>query len=192
MNLLERIKGILFRPADEWSAIEHESGNPAYLFRNYVAKLAAIPAIAGFIGGSVVGVSVAGAGWVRLPVLSGLFNAAVSYILTFVVVYAVAVIIDLLASSFGGKRDFQNALKLSAYSFTPAWLAGVFLIVPGLRFLTVLGLYGLYLLWVGLPQLMKSPRGKTLYYAAAVAVCVILIEAAIGYVFTGFAMAPQA
>lgn len=186
MNLVERVTAILVRPEAEWPAIEHESGNPSYLFPNYVAKLAAIPAIAGFIGGSIVGASTA-AGWVRMTLLSGLFNAIVIYLLAFAVVYAMAVIIDLLAPSFGGRKDFQNALKLAAYSLTPCWLAGIFLLVPGLRFLAVFGLYGLYLLWAGLPRLMKAPRDMALVYAVAVAAFAILVQMAIGAVFTGVA-----
>ena len=37
--------------------IEREPGDVQYLFKNYVAILALIPAVAGFIGSSIVGVS---------------------------------------------------------------------------------------------------------------------------------------
>jgi hypothetical protein len=131
-----------------------------------------IPAVAGFIGGTLVG------GYV--PFLAGLIAAIVSYLLTFVVVYVVALLIDALAPSFGAQKNFSNALKLSVYSHTPAWLAGIFLIVPGLGFLRILGLYGLYLLWLGLPPLMRAPRDKAILYAAAVVVCAVLIALVIG------------
>ena len=50
MNLVERVKAILLTPKTEWAAIEGEPGDPPYLFTNYVAILAAIPAVCGFIG----------------------------------------------------------------------------------------------------------------------------------------------
>jgi hypothetical protein len=63
---------------------------------------------------------------------------------------------------------------LSVYSHTPLWLAGIFLLIPGLNFLLILGLYGLYLLWTGLPLLMRVPDEKALSYAAIVTACALV------------------
>jgi hypothetical protein len=49
------------------------------------------------------------------------------------------------------------------------------LLIPGLRFLTILGLYGLYLLWTGLPPVMRTPPSKAFLYAASVVVCALVI-----------------
>jgi len=184
MDIVKRVKGILLIPDTEWSTIEQEPGTPSYLFAEYVAYLAAIPALAGFIGRSVIGVSVPALGTVRVPLFAGLLGAVIEYVLTFVVVYVVAIIIDLLAPKFGAQKNFPNALKLTVYSCTPAWLAGIFLLIPGLRFMTVLGLYGIYLLWLGLQRLMKAPSETALGYVAAVAVCAFVAFLA--------AMIPQA
>lgn len=56
--LLARIRNIIADPRSEWPLIATEPGDPMRLFVGYVAVLAAIPAIAGFIGSSLVGVSV--------------------------------------------------------------------------------------------------------------------------------------
>jgi hypothetical protein len=124
-NLFERIKDILLTPRSEWPVIEREFTEPAFLFVRYVALLALIPALAGFIGQSLVGVEVS-VGTFREPLLTGLTNAAISYLLSFLIVYVVAIAIDLLAQSFGGERNFMHALKLSVYAHTPVWLAGIF------------------------------------------------------------------
>jgi hypothetical protein len=165
--LLQRIKNILIDPDAEWLVIENEPGDVRTLFTRYVAILAVIPAICGFIGSSIIGFSVS-VGTFRVPLLDGILNAVISYVFSFVIVYVVALIIDLTAPSFRAQSNFPNALKLSVYSFTPTWLAGVFLLLPGLRFLTILGLYGLYLLWTGLSPLMSAPRDKSFFYALAV------------------------
>ena len=68
------------------------------------------------------------------------------------------------------KRNFTNALKLAVYSFTPVWLIGIVLMVPGLRFLSILGLYAIRLIWTGLPPLMGTPRPKVLPYAISIVV----------------------
>ena len=90
-------------------------------------------------------------------------------------VYIIASVIDLLAPRFGGQKNFANALKLSVYSHTPLWLAGIFLLIPGLNFLLILGLYGLYLLWTGLPLLMRVPDEQACCaYAAVVTACALV------------------
>jgi len=175
MDIVKRVRGILLAPDIEWSEIAQEPGTPAYLFPNYVVYLAAIPALAGLIGASVIGVSAPPLGTIRAPLFAGLLAAVIGYLLSFVVVYAVAIIIDLLAPKFGALKNFPNALKLTVYSHTPGWLAGIFLLIPGLRFLTILGLYGVYLLWTGLPRLMKVPADKALGYMASVVVCALVI-----------------
>ena len=169
-NLVARIKAILLTPQTEWPVIERESGDVSVLFTQYVAILALIPAISRFIGWTLIG------GYA--PFFAGLIGAVFSYVLTFVVVYVVALIIDFLAPSFGAQKNFPNALKLTVYSYTPAWVAGIFLLVPGLRFLTIAGLYGMYLMWLGLPRLMKAPRDSAVGYIVTAAFCALVMAAA--------------
>ena len=175
MSLMDRVKNIILTPKTEWPVIDREPGDVAYVFTNYVAILAAIPAICGFIGFSIVGI-----GPFRMSVASGLLNAIVSYLLVFVIVYVVALIVDALAPTFGGNKNFESALKVTAYSYTPSWLCGIFLLIPRLSFLAILGLYGLYLLWLGLPVLMKAPQEKSLGYTVAIVVIAIVIGIVLG------------
>ncbi len=93
MNLVERIKGILLQPKSEWPAIEREPGNVGYLFPNYVASVAAIPAVCTFIGTSIIGV-----GAYRVGIGIGLLRAVVVYILS--------------------PKNRDNAMKVSAYAPT--------------------------------------------------------------------------
>jgi hypothetical protein len=192
MNLFERVKGILLNPRAEWSVIEREQGDVAYLFMNYVAILAAIPAVCGFIGTSLIGISLPGLGTVRVPIVTGLVGAVVGYLLTFAMVYIVALLADLLAPTFQGQKNSENALKLVVYSYTPAWLAGVFLLIPSLGFLAILGLYGLYLLWIGIPPLMKAPQEKSIVYTLAIIVCAIVIGLIVGLVQAAIMPFPRA
>jgi hypothetical protein len=180
MNVVERAKAIVLRPDSEWPVIEREPGDPAFLFKNYVAILALIPVIANFIGSSLFGYSLPGGASFRVPIFIGLISAIFAYILNFVVIYLVAMIVDYLAPTFGGRRDFSSALKLTVYSYTPAWLAGIFTVIPALAFLSILGLYGLYLLYIGLPQLMKSPHEKSLLYAGAIVVSALVLAIIVG------------
>jgi hypothetical protein len=179
MDIVGRVKGILLTPETEWATIEHEPGTPAYLFPHYVVYLAAIPPLAGFIGSSIIGVSVPG-GTLRVPLFAGLLGAVMAYLLSFAVVYAVAIIIDQLAPQFKGQKDFANALKVTVYAFTPYWALGICQMIAGLRFVGYVGaLFGIYLLWLGLPRLMKVPTDRAVPYVATVAACAIVALAMI-------------
>jgi len=187
MDVFNRAKGVMLAPETEWPEIEKEPGTPAFLFTNYVVWLAAIPPIAGFIGGSLIGITVPALGTFRVPLFAGLLSAVIAYLLNFVIVYAVAIIIDWLAPRFGGQKDFASALKVAVYCFTPYWVGGIFQLMAGTRFLTyVIGLFGVYLLSLGLPRLMKSLPDRTTGYVAAVAACAIVIVGAIMLIEVAF------
>jgi hypothetical protein len=167
MKLLARIKAIMLTPRAEWAVIEREPTGILDLFINYVAVLAAIPELANFVGESLVG------GY--RPIGAGLLRAIIVYLVTFAVVYIIAVVIHLLAPRFGGKRNFANAFKLSVYSHTPLWLAGIFLLVPGLSFLELIGGgFTFALLWNGLPLLMSTRGDQVLAFAAIVTACALI------------------
>jgi hypothetical protein len=181
MNLTERVKGILLRPSLEWQTIAGETTTISELYKNYVIILAAIGPVAAVIGMSVVGI-----GGFRIPIASSLASGVVSYILTLVGVYILALIIDGLAPTFSAEKNINQAFKVAAYSYTPGWIIGILWIIPALSPLGILGLYGLYLLYLGLPVLMKSPQDKSLGYTLAVVIAAIVIFVVIGYISRAF------
>jgi hypothetical protein len=171
MNVALPVKAILSAPSAAWMQIEQETGDPAELLSRYVALLALIPALSSFIGGCLIGVIVPGIGTVRVSIFDGLFGAIFGYVMSCTTVLVLAVVIDLLAPIFGGRRDFASAFKLAVYSYTPVWLTGIVLLAPGLRFIGLIGLYGAYLLWLGLPILMKSPASRIPKFWAIIVAC---------------------
>jgi hypothetical protein len=106
-----------------------------------------------------------------------LAGAILHFALTFVAVFVVALIVDALAPTFGGQKDSLRALKVTAYSFTPAWVAAILTILPALGVIAgLIGLYGLYLMYVGLPVLMRAPADKALGYTVVVVLCAIVLS----------------
>jgi hypothetical protein len=182
MELLNRVKAILLTPHTEWPVIAREKSDVSALFMRYVAILALIPALAHFIGTTLVG-------WYA-PIWSSLAGALVTYLSGFAIVYVLALIIDALAPRFGAQKDFAGALKLAVHSYTPVWIAGIFWLLPGLSFLVILGLHGVYLLWAGLPILMRVPAGKALPYTAVVAGCGFIIAVGLGLIEAPLFSAP--
>jgi hypothetical protein len=59
----------------------------------------------------------------------------------------------------------------------------MFALIPVLGFITLLFvLYSLYLLFLGLPVLMKAPGDKAIGYTVVVVICTILVSGAILWV----------
>lgn len=193
MNIIERIKNILLNPKPEWQVIESEKEPHVKVLTNYVLPLALIPAIAAFVGYGLIGYSVFG---VKFASISFGVRQAISQYITMVGgVYLTAFVIDLLAPSFQAKKDLNQAFSLVAYAYTPMFIGGIFNILPSLSWLAFLcGLYGLYLLFVGLqPMTQVSAEKRTSYFVVSLVVMIavsivlgmilsaILLKGAIGF-----------
>lgn len=191
MNRVERVKKILFEPKKEWEVISRESTSPSELFKDYIIPLAAIGPVASIIGLSIVGINLPMARTFRLPITASLGSAVVQYLLSLLGVYLLAMIIDFLAPTFSGEKNMNQALKLAAYSYTAGWLSGIFMLFPALSFFMILGLYGLYLIYTGIPVLMKTPQEKSLTYTIAVVIAAIVISAIISWASRPFISLPM-
>jgi len=181
MNLFARAKAILMTPRQEWAVIDAEPVNVGQLLTGYVLPLAAIGPIASIIGWSLFGFG----GLFRLSLGSSISRAIVMYVMAIIGVFVLAWIINALAPSFGATQSMPQAIKLAAYSSTAAWVAGIFGIIPALAIIAALGgLYSLYLCFLGLPVLMKSPADKTMTYFIVIIVAAIIIYFVLGAITT--------
>jgi hypothetical protein len=183
MSIGERAKNICLTPNTEWPVIAAEPTSPGTLVSGYVVPLAAIGAIAGFIGGSLIGRTLPYLGTYRVPLVSGLVLALFTFCMAIVGVFVLSFIINALAPTFGGEQNSTQAMKVAVYSYTPAWIAGVLQILPLLGIFAIFAaLYGLYLLYLGLPRLMKCPEDKAVAYTAVVVVCAIVLSGVIAVI----------
>jgi len=191
MPLVDRVKNILLNPRQEWAVIDAEPTVPVDLYKQYIMPLAAIGPVAGFIGSTVFGYRIPLMGTIRAPIGQAFASMVVTYLLTLGGVYVLALIIDALAPNFHGTKNQLQALKVAAYSSTASWVSGIFSLVPGLRWLGVLGLYSLYLLYLGLPVLMKAPEDRALAYTILVILAALVLFLVIGLVAGSFMAGPM-
>jgi hypothetical protein len=181
-GIIDRARSILLKPAETWNTIAAEPATARDLYRGYAVYLAAIPPLAGFIGGQVFGISLFGVTY-HPPLIHALVSAVLQYVFALVGVYVLAMIIDALAPSFDGQKNRIQALKVAVYAYTASWVAGIFTLIPVLGLLAILGgLYSLYLLYLGLPKVMGAPQSKALGYTAVTVVVAIVISIVIGVV----------
>jgi len=170
MDMVQRVKDIIVKPAETWPVIAQEPADWQTLYVPYMVILAAIPALASFVGFSIIGMGGFGMS-MRIPIISGLGMMVSQYVMTLVMVGVWGWLINLLAGTFGGQANLMNAVKLSVYASTPAMVAGIFSAIPGLAVLGMIGgLYSLYVLYLGMAVLMKNPPEKSLPYVAVAAV----------------------
>ncbi|MBN9425293.1 MAG: YIP1 family protein, partial [Burkholderiales bacterium] len=191
MAIIDRVKAILLTPNSEWPVIDAEPDDIGGIYKKYLVYLAAIPAIAQFIGFSLIGIGGFGMSF-RMPILSGLAGALVGYLLTLAMIYVMSLIVNALAPTFGGQKNPLAAFKLMAYGSTAMLLAGIFSLIPALSILGLVGLYSIYLIYVGLPTLMKCPKEKALPYTAVLIVCGIVANLIVGALSAGLVGGPAA
>ena len=180
--MIQRVKDILLKPKDTWPQIKAEATSIGQVFTGYAMILAALPAIFGILGFTLVGQSFGPVtGFFRIPFTYALVWAIVWYILILVALYLEGLVINALAPSFGSKQNMTNAYKLAVYSSTPMFVAGILNILPALGVLVfLLGLYSLYLLYIGMPVMMETPKPKLVGYFVVVLIIMIVLYFIVG------------
>ncbi|HLX23254.1 MAG TPA: Yip1 family protein [Usitatibacter sp.] len=178
MNLVDRVKKLMLQPKAEWQVIDGETHTVQGLYTGYVMILAAIPAICGFIGMSMLGGLMGAVGIEHAVVI-----LVVQYLGALASVYILALVIDALAPNFGSTKNFMQAFKIAAFVPTASWIGGVFSIIPVLGIIGLLfALYSLYQLFIALPMLMKTPADKAVIYFVVVLIVAIVVYVVIGTV----------
>jgi hypothetical protein len=184
-GLVARVRAILTQPAATWKVIDEEPATIGGLFTGYVMILAAIPPLAYLIHALVFGYGAFGVTW-RPSILWAISGAISSYVMGLLGVAILAIVVDALAPTFGAQQDRLKAFKLAAYTGTAAWIASALSAVPLLGIVAVVGaLYSLYLLYLGLPVLMKAPTEKSAPYLVVVLIVAIVVNA-VAYSLSGW------
>ena len=165
MNLVDRVKNILMSPQTEWPTIAAEPATTQSIYTGYVMILAAIgPAailLRGLVGGFLGAVAV----------------AIASYIIALAITFVLALIVDALAPSFGGTKDFVGSLKLTAYTYTAVWVAGIFQLLPFIGGIVGLlaAIYAFYTFYLGAPVLAKCAPDKAVGFTIVVVICGLVL-----------------
>lgn len=182
MNLVERVKGILLTPRTEWPKIAAEPMSAQQIYTSWVLILAAIGPIAIAIGW---GVSVGFAASLRF--------AIANYLIMLMMTAIIALIVDALAPRFGGTKDFVAALKLSAFSYTAAYVAGAFHLlgyVGGILVLIAM-IYAWYTFYLGAPVLRKCTQDKAVVFTIIIVVIGFVLGMLFGVLTSSQGFAPR-
>ena len=173
---LRRVRDILLHPRREWLRVAGEPTALPDLYFRYALWLAALPPLAAFAKGSLIGYAAAG-GVLRLDPLHGFVNALIGYAIAVGLVFVTAQLVDVLARGFGAHADLRRATQLVVFSMTAHWIAGLGAIVPFLSIPIMLAgwAWTAYLMRLGLPHLHGCPEEKAGAYAGTVTFLAFLL-----------------
>jgi len=182
MDLVSKVQNLILKPRESWIAIKTEDTPVKDLFTSYAVILAAIPAIAHFIGLGMVGRNIPFVGWYRYSLGSAFLYMILSYAFSLLSVYIVGFIINALASTFNSTPNLNKAMALAVYSMTPYWVSGVFYIFSWLGILVnivvmLAVLYGLYILYLGFAEgMLETAQEKVLpFFIVSLVVTIVIL-----------------
>lgn len=163
--IFTRAYGLLREPKKEWEQIRAEQTTVPHLLLGYVAPLAAIPPVCGLLGALMFDRMVVG------PIGNAIISVFVTWVVSVALVFLLGLLINTLADQFDADRNDIAAQKIAAYSITPAFLSGLFSLWPPLWWISLFALAAMvYIMYRGLPILMKAPEDRALSYAASVTI----------------------
>ncbi|UCE04516.1 MAG: YIP1 family protein [bacterium] len=174
-KIFNRIKRILFQPNTTWEEIKAEATTEKEIFQGYLVFIAAVPAVAGFLGSLFEG--------------ENFFRALLWAVLFFgfsvAAVWASAKVLTFFAPNFKADQNYLATLQLTTNTFTPIFLACIFFLIPPIYGFSILGIYGFYLFWIGVPKLINCPQEELFNFrfigiiVIAIAILVIFILSAL-------------
>ncbi|MBU1026276.1 MAG: YIP1 family protein [Candidatus Margulisbacteria bacterium] len=191
MSIFNRARDIIIHPKETWQVIKDETVSNKDLFVNYAAPLALIPAVASLVSLTLVGIRLPDGAVIRAPFIEAVSGGAIGYALHLIALFLGAWVIKMLAPLFKAKADFNLALKVVVFSMTPVWAVGIFSLAPGLSFLSLLGLYGIYLLSLGLGTILETPSNKVVLYTISVILVSFLISLLLSVLTVGLFYGPM-
>ncbi len=164
--------GLFTKPDKEWESIRKDSESVSKLYFGHVLLLALIPACAAFYGTTQVGWKIGDAQVIRLTTASALQLCVLFYAAMLVGIYILGRFIDMFSATYGVDEKQPRGIILAAYTATPMFVLGVIAVYPNLWVNMFVGLvavaYAVYLLYEGLPILMRIPKERGFMFASSV------------------------
>lgn len=172
--ILSRAYGLFKNPKAEWGQIRAEQTSIPAILIGYVAPLAAIPPVCDILGRYVFGQRI-GEALERPAFVDAIVNGVVFWLVAIALVGLLGFLINAVAAHFDAEQDDLAAQKVAAYSLTPAFLSGIFSLWPPLWWLSLFALAAMvWVMYRGLPVMMKAPDDRALGYAATVTIAAMV------------------
>jgi len=163
--VIGKAKSVLLDPKAFWARASSETESVTDVYINYLIYIAGIAAIGQFLQ------------FVSFGVVSAVMLAIVFWGVSLAALYVVSLAAIWLARKYSGNTTQENALRWVGYSWTPSCIGAALGFLPGIGWLIGLagGVYGIYISWVGISDMMKVPGDKQLVFYLSLIVAMIFI-----------------
>jgi hypothetical protein len=176
---------LLFQPRRAWSKIADRSVGNLFTALLYPLLFAVLPALAWYIGSTHTGWQIGSSDAIRLTRASALPIVVLFYLAMVGAVIGIGCMIHWMAQTYGAASSIAKGIAIAGFTATPLFVAGAVGFYPQLALDLVIGLvalcYAIYLLYMGVPIVMKIPEERGFLFASAViAVCLVALIAIMG------------
>lgn len=172
--------GLLIRPKNQWQAISSRGDFALLSAVLYTALLAVIPAIAWFYGVTEIGWTVGDGERIRMTKDSASAIIGLFYLTMIVAVCAIGYMIHWMSKTYGTDSSTAKGIAVAGFSATPLFIAGAIGFIPVFWVALLIGVsavsYAVYLLYVGIPIVMRIPEERGfLFSSAVIAICLVFL-----------------
>jgi hypothetical protein len=177
--------GLLYQPRQTWTRLaENMPASPlgALIFP---VIFAALPAVAWYYGTTKKGWAIGGDDLVRLTPDSALTIVVLFYLAMVAAVIGIGVMVHWMSQTYGAQSTLAKGIAIAGFTATPLFIAGAVGFYPLFLLDMLIGLlavcYSVYLLYLGIPIVMKIPEERGFLFASAVvAVCLVFLIVIMG------------
>jgi Yip1-like protein len=163
---------LMYGPGSEWQNISRQKQSISHIYLTFLIFFAAIPPASAFIGSTYVGWQVGSGQTHLLTVESALYLSVIAYFAILIAVFILSMFIQWMAKTYGAKPSLAECVNLTAYSFTPLFLAGFLGAFPILwldMLITLIAIgMSVNLLFKGVPQLMGISEEKAFLFSSSI------------------------
>jgi hypothetical protein len=187
----------MYSPSKEWTNISKQNQSISHIYLTFLVFFAAIPPASAFVGSTYVGWQVGSGETHTLTSESAMYLSIAAYIAILVAVFTLSTFVQWMAKTYGAKPSLAECVNLTAYSFTPLFLAGFLGAFPILWLDMLVSLFAIAmsvnLLFKGVPQLMGINEEKAFLFSSSiltVAMVSLVGMLAITVIFWGSGLSP--
>jgi len=178
--MLHHSLGILTRPSSEWTRLAGLDGNARSILLLYPMLWAILPAVAWFWGTSHVGWRVGSdSDVVRLTEDSARLISFLFYAGMVACVFVIGYFIHWMSDTYGADSSLTKGIMIASICATPLFLAGAVGFYPILWLDMLVGVFAVswstYLLYTGIPVVMRIPEERGFLFASAVVAIALVI-----------------
>lgn len=170
--MFAHLAGMYIQPKKEWHKVEEETHTIWGIYFPALIILAALPAGSAYIATTHLGWQIGDGAITRLTPESALPLSIAAYFAGLIAVYALGYGIHWMSRTYDVRPSMGTCVATAAFIMSPLMLAGMASLSASL-WISVMafmlaGAYSVYLLYIGIPIVMKIPFEQGFIYASAV------------------------